>query len=519
MKETAKRRNIIQRNIIIATTLGVVMATGLVAWRSSVRTEAALINAATNQIAQANNSAAKNISSWLENRTIDISVWAAYPSITTYFTERTETDRFSDTVSEQLRVPKEAFPWYEAIAVADSSGHIAADSTGRVTADIDVAELPFFQASMAGEQNISTVSVSPVSGNPIFTISTPVVVDGEIAGVLFAVVDIHSFTEEFINPITVGETGYTFLYDGDGQILAHPNEEYILEINLNDQEWSQEMMTDESGEIDFRGDEADLYIHYSHDPTTGWGIATVMDHVEIHGPVRRLQLQLLYIAVPGVILVAAVVLVIASRLMKPLRGLSDAMRGIAGGDADLTVSLVERGHNEITYLSKDFNAFIAGLAQIIAMIRSILSDTRSIRENLAELTDRSVADTEQISGGIDSIQEQISRLDAAINKSASAVAGISTVIERFDGTIREQATAVEQSSAAIEQMMASISNVGKVATTKEQSIKSLSPKHRTAAATSNGPTPSSRRSTGGWTNSPRRTRSSTRSRPRPTCFP
>lgn len=76
---------------------------------------------------------------------------------------------------------------------------------------------------------ISDVLISKTTGKPAIVIATPITSpQGEFEGILGATLDLSAI-EEMRNKITIGETGYAFVTDSKGQILAHPDPKMVEE--------------------------------------------------------------------------------------------------------------------------------------------------------------------------------------------------------------------------------------------------------------------------------------------------
>jgi methyl-accepting chemotaxis protein len=52
--------------------------------------------------------------------------------------------------------------------------------------------------------------------------------------VFFGVFDMAVFSRKFIDPIKVGDSGYAYVYNDAGTVLAHPDKSKILDLNIND---------------------------------------------------------------------------------------------------------------------------------------------------------------------------------------------------------------------------------------------------------------------------------------------
>ena len=56
-------------------------------------------------------------------------------------------------------------------------------------------------------------------------------------------IELNVFSEDFISNVKIGKTGYMFLLDSTGTVLAHPNKEHILKTNLSDFEFGEKMLS------------------------------------------------------------------------------------------------------------------------------------------------------------------------------------------------------------------------------------------------------------------------------------
>ncbi len=78
---------------------------------------------------------------------------------------------------------------------------------------------------------ISEVYPSILRGNPLFVVSAPIKSDGQVIGVALFGVRMDYFTNLFIDPAKIGETGYLMMFDETGKVIAHPDKKLILNQN------------------------------------------------------------------------------------------------------------------------------------------------------------------------------------------------------------------------------------------------------------------------------------------------
>ena len=130
------------------------------------------------------------------------------------------------------RVMKKQGDFYEVILLTDSRGAVVADGSGGKSLGISIQDRPYFQEALAGKANVADPVKSKLSGLPVLPVCAPVLgPEGRVLGAVVTVLKIQFLTEK-ITAIRIGETGYPFLVDDTGLVIAHPNEEHILRTNL-----------------------------------------------------------------------------------------------------------------------------------------------------------------------------------------------------------------------------------------------------------------------------------------------
>ena len=123
---------------------------------------------------------------------------------------------------------------YQGIFVADTSGMIYTGvlSGGGVYKAIDLSKNPAFaKVKSTGDTVISEMIVSKATGKPATAAFAPVKsADGEFLGVLGTVIKADYFTSLIANR-KIGKTGYGYMIDSKGLVLAHPKTELVLKLN------------------------------------------------------------------------------------------------------------------------------------------------------------------------------------------------------------------------------------------------------------------------------------------------
>ncbi|MFA5181179.1 MAG: cache domain-containing protein [Syntrophales bacterium] len=174
---------------------------------------------------------------------------------------------------------------YEGLAVLDRDGNVRSEALDKRRIGIKLRERDYFRSARAGKANIGTPVESKASGQPIIGICAPILGgNGEFIGAALAVVKIDFLIDQ-ISSIKVGETGYPFVVDARGIVIAHPNREFILKTNMNKEEGleeiSREMLRQQTGaeEYTFRGKKK--VAGFAPIAMTGWSVGVTQDKDEI----------------------------------------------------------------------------------------------------------------------------------------------------------------------------------------------------------------------------------------------
>ena len=162
-----------------------------------------------------------------------------------------------------------------------------------------------------------------------------------------------------------------------------------------------------------------------------------------------------------------------SRFAKPIERLSGDVEGIARGDADLTKSVDITSSDEIGSLSESFNLFIKKLQMQVNEIKSAMHSTDNIKNEMSSSTSETSIAVKEIQVNLDVISDQFETLNASISSNNGATEQISGNIKSMDDQILGQASMVEESTAAITEMIASIKNVAQITSLKSEATRAL----------------------------------------------
>jgi diguanylate cyclase (GGDEF)-like protein len=222
-----------------------------------------------------------------------------------------------------------------------------------------------------------------------FEICAPVTepVTGNILGYVTSTIN-TSYINDFLESITIGETGFCFLLDNNGRYIYHPKTELIGTIIKSKKlsTLSADYMNNSipaSGTFTYFYENSNQAMSYSIIPGLNWVLIVKQDISEIKSLTTVLLALLTLVCCILLIITVISANTLAKKFSTPIIELRDAMRTAA--DGNLTVQSNIKSNNEIGELSKNFNKMLhiikTNYEDLESMHDELLSNEEQLRSN------------------------------------------------------------------------------------------------------------------------------------------
>ena len=340
----------------------------------------------------------------------------------------------------------------------------------------------WFQKSIQGEFFLSAPYPSYKDGSLVCTIAAPIYGrDKAIIGTIATVYDGLKIYETIRN-IKIGESGEVYILDKDGVTIADHDvaliysQENAYVKSQSDKELESigrfehtavQSTTSGSGSYKYKGAIKDAA--YAKISTTGWTLITT-DYRQKYMVAIRL---IIIIDTILVTLVVCIIFVVSLGLSRALQKTATALKEIAQGTGDLTVSLPVKGKDELTDIARYFNETIGKIADAIRSIEANTADMEVTGTNLADNMLETASAIRQITATTETVKEKMINQAASVTETAATVEEIIRTIKQLNSSIETQAGSVAQSSSSIEQMVANIASIGQTLGKTDQIIKNF----------------------------------------------
>jgi len=250
----------------------------------------ALESQATEEMARVVEKTAEELDNWLSSRQRD----AINLSALEVFAAACKNERRAEAEQMLIAIQKRS-PFYENVFLADANGKLFADSIGHKSVGIDLSAIDAFRVNLEhGRQNelwIGEVGKSPATGRPVLLITAPILDAGKMIGLLGTPIELSEFSDTFIKNYRIGKSGYLFMFDASGTLLAHPNPDSILKENAA-ASMGQGVLGIEKGVVTYVRERIAKVAHIQRAHIKPWTVGATVPKQEFLAEAHRIEMWL-----------------------------------------------------------------------------------------------------------------------------------------------------------------------------------------------------------------------------------
>lgn len=230
--------------------------------------------------------------------------------------------------------------------------------------------------------------------------------------------------QEKVREIKYGDSGYGILISGNGTIIEHPNEELVMNENINSTEdtdlleLGKQIEESDNGIYTFKSNGEKKIAFYSKVPINNWTVVNIVYENELFASANKILTELLIITIIVALVISALIYILSNKLLKPLNVLSVFADEVSKGD--LSGSVKVNSSDEIGNLSSAFNNTVEALRNILREIAEESDKVNNLSSNLASSCDESSKVADEISKTIQFVSEnttnQAHQVGSAVDK-------------------------------------------------------------------------------------------------------
>jgi len=235
----------------------------------------------------------------------------------------------------------------------------------------DPRSRPWYKLAMEnpGKANITSAYQGATGGAMVSVAATYSDQNGEIQGVQSIDVSLSTLTN-IVEAIKLGNTGFVILIDGDGTILADPNNNNnnFKKITALSDPLYQSIAEHNESNFQTTRDSVELQVTRFKSPYLNWQFIGVIESKEIFAPAYDMIGHIVMVSLIMMAIFLTLGSIIASRITAPITNITNSLKDIAHGEGDLTKRLKIKNQDETGELAKWFNHFLVSIHDLVVDI-------------------------------------------------------------------------------------------------------------------------------------------------------
>jgi len=210
-----------------------------------------------------------------------------------------------------------------------------------------------------------------------------------VAGIVSCEVSLKMM-QQMLSKIRLGESGYAFIVDRAGDLIAHPRKEWILKRNLyeksptifneNSQDVVSRIKQGKSGaglgKSEYLNNEAAWY-YYAPITNSGWSVVIVIPEKDLFSEIEGIFQKIIFVSVFGIFILFLVNVFVFRKMLDPLVRITHAIQRFSSSPAN-----ERKSKNEIKMLAESLEDWQTKYGLLIKDQSKTASDKIKIEKDL-----------------------------------------------------------------------------------------------------------------------------------------
>jgi len=466
MAVTVKRK--LMHKFLFSILTVIVVGMGGLTFFSYTMAKDALQETVEKEVVQIVDTTVKSMSFWVNDRRLDVNNWSKQKVYQSAVQDSFLGKAARKGATGELVRLKEEYSYYSDILLLDTDGSVVAGSNPDLVGAENLNSEDYFKEAMSGTLFVSQVVENKQTGRPVFAIAAPVVSKDTVSGVLCGFVDMDYFNSLYVGSVKIGKSGYAFMFNREGLVVAHPDPKQILKTNMASLDFGNQMLAKRNGSHLYTYKGVEKFAYLSEDADLGWTLAVGIGTDELNAPAVRIRNINTILAVIIMAIAALVVYVVARKVVVPITNAAQLAEAIRLGD--LSERLDSDLNDEVGQLSQALNAMADGLEQKAQLASAIADGDLTVNVQLASENDQLGKALQSMTEVLNDIIQQVMVASENVASGSQALASAS---QEMSQGATEQSASAEEASSSIEEMTANIrQNTDNAMQTEKIAVKS-----------------------------------------------
>lgn len=319
-------------------------------------------------------------------------------------------------LSEQTKTSGFSF-----MSVADPEGLVRASSMPDAVGKVKVADREHFQKAMKGEVFASDIIISRTTGKPAFNVDAPIRDGGKIIGVVFCVIDLEKFNQDFIDTAKILQSGSIVVSDSKGIVFAHKDRSLVMKLNLTEHDFGREMLQRKQGQISYTFQDKPKVSFLETSKNTNWLLIATVPEEEILADAHRLAKINVLMLLCGFVLATVVLFLITRSIIRPL---------------DSAVSGINAGADQVAEAASRVSSSSQHLAEGASEQAASIEETSAALVEMSTMTQQNAASANRANGLMEEARQVIGRANESMGQLTNSMGQISKAAEETSKIVK-----------------------------------------------------------------------------------
>lgn len=314
--------------------------------------------------------------------------------------------------------------------------------------------------------------------------------DGKFAGVTTVDTNLKTI-QNYISTIKIGKTGYVYMVDKTGLCIAHPDEKLVMKARFSEfpdeslKKFGLELLQKQEGKGEYRNDGRWFTGYYTTIPGTGWKLVAGLRTSEVHAPLTRLMIWMIFLSIGILILTVFFGYYASGGLTGPIIEITERIQKLAEGKIFLikngaSRAKPENAHKPEIHEKNEIRILINSFRQLVVKFREIVTTTGEISASLSEASGMLRSSANSFSANAQSQAAATEQVNATIEEISAGSENIADIagrqadnLNRVTGKIKDLARGIGEMGSIIDNTVSRIMIITKEANAGKDSISSM----------------------------------------------
>ncbi len=280
------------------------------------------------------------------------------------------------------------------IYVGTEKGLFYTEPYAKLPSDFNHKKRDWYIDAMAnvGEVVITNPYIDTATGKTTISLVSAIEKGSKTIGVVGMDIDLTAFSEG-LSEIKIGDEGYVYITDNQGNLIAHPDHTLIGTDLISTLSIWKEIANSSDGFTEYNYQNEDKFSSFVTSSVTGWKIISSMNYSELSDDMSTILLNMTIAMLLATIAAILFAILFSNPIAKNIKKLLAGFSLMAKGDLSASVSIQSR--DEFHLLGNHFNEMTQSISQLLMNVShasaSVL-DTSADLANMSEETNASLGE-------------------------------------------------------------------------------------------------------------------------------